>query len=244
MIANAIAFTYDHILIILLARLVEPLPAFGQTSLRSLADNLRTTMIQSFGIFPPDFNEGKIQLSVTAAHLFARYLDLQQLSMTLDPILSNRAQLHVMISAWDNLDTATMILEVVLSSFHEWLKEIESVSSRSGREIEKLGQWVDRTLQEVLERLPWIKIDSVARRVGFITSQVMRDFTLKSDQSFGLFQLVKTWIDDWVSIAALRRTALLPRTVGTSRSTHPSVPSMEAAMPQGIREHSTANSRF
>ena len=73
---------------------------------------------------------------------------------------------------------------------------------------------------------------SVIAKTCLFTSQVLRDFvshlistfngpptsddwevadplqTLKSDTTFGIFQLIKTWIDDWSSIVVLREVAL------------------------------------
>jgi hypothetical protein len=55
----------------------------------------------------------------------------------------------------------------------------------------------------------------------------MRDFTLKSDPCFGLFQLIKTWIDDYVSLLVLRQIALSP----TSLDTPHFIPEMSVIIP-------------
>jgi hypothetical protein len=74
-----------------------------------------------------------------------------------------------------------------------------------------LGQWVDKIAAEHASR-------ALVTRAGFVTSQVMRDLvstrqrkaneTLKSDPTFGLYQLIKTWIDDWLCLSSLRQTVL------------------------------------
>ncbi|WVQ79199.1 hypothetical protein IAT38_001295 [Cryptococcus sp. DSM 104549] len=220
-ISDAMAATFDHIVGTLLDKLLSPLPVPTQCSLRALADNLETIMEDSLSAFSRDFCEGKIELCARAAHLFIRFIDLHQLTAALSPILSNQSQVRTMLGAWETLDIRNVsdqcalscscqqdILESVLADFHQWLLETEAASARGGRAIERLGGWVNKVLGDVQSNVPGLSLSAIVCRVGFITSQVMRDFTLKSDQSFGLFQLVKTWVDDWVSIAALRKTKL------------------------------------
>lgn len=55
----------------------------------------------------------------------------------------------------------------------------------------------------------------------------MRDFTLKSESTFGLFQLLKTWIDDYISISVLRQISLSSQSAETSTM----IPSMSVIIP-------------
>lgn len=64
-----------------------------------------------------------------------------------------------------------------------------------------------RTLPE-RKSIQYLADISLVTRAGFLTSQIMRDFTLKSAASFGLFQLLKTWIDYWIAISVLRPSVL------------------------------------
>jgi hypothetical protein len=47
--------------------------------------------------------------------------------------------------------------------------------------------------------------------------------TLRSEKTFGLFQLVKTWIDDYVAILAVRKTCLCTQTIEAATSNPMSV---------------------
>ncbi|KAK8849661.1 hypothetical protein IAR55_004996 [Kwoniella newhampshirensis] len=187
-------FEVDHIVGILLSRLMTPCPRSTQGSLRQLADNLESIMLESLHKFPPEFGDTKIELAARAAHTIAK-------------------------------------LETVLAEFRRWLTRIESRSSKDGLPIQSLSEWVDDTFRSVQDTAPWLTFSAIVRRVGFVTSQVLRDLTLKSDQAFGSFQLLKTWIDDWVTITAIRKTALLTGSVGSANHEGNATPSMETLFP-------------
>ncbi|WVF68476.1 hypothetical protein IAT40_003243 [Kwoniella sp. CBS 6097] len=236
LISDAMAVSYDHMMGALLDKLNTPFPIPAQSSLRALADNLETIMEGCFAAFPREFGEAKIELAVRAAHLFTRFLDLHQLTVALAPILGNPGHIRDMLIAWDTLDIRSVsdqcalscscqqdILEQVLADFGAWLAEMESGQTRGVSGVERLSKWLERVITDIKGNVPGVTVRAIACRVGFITSQVMRDFTLKSDKSFGLFQLIKTWIDDYVSIYALRQTALSTSSVeaaGNRTSTH------------------------
>ncbi|RXK36399.1 hypothetical protein M231_06365 [Tremella mesenterica] len=223
------AVAYDHMVSVLLSKVLAPLSANSQNSLRALSQNLESIMEESLRGFPREFCEDKFELTVRVAHLFIRFIDLHQLTAALSPILANQDQVRSMLNAWENLDMSVIsdqcalsancqqdVLEGILREFHRWLLDAEASPNRGGKAIERLGQWIDGVLHDLQhgsEMAAPMPLRALVPRAGFITSQVMRDFTLKSDPSFGLFQLVKTWIDDWISIHALRQTALSPNSV-------------------------------
>nr|ODN91645.1 hypothetical protein L204_05632 [Cryptococcus depauperatus CBS 7855] len=224
MIFDAIATTYDYLIGSLLENLSLPLPAYSQSSLRNLAEHFETIMEESLGNFPSEFYESKVELCARVAHLFIRFIDLHQLTTALGPILANQSQVQMMLTTWENLDIRSVsdqcalschcqqkLLETVLEDYHQWLKATEAGTSRTGAAIESLGDWINTMLLKVQHNAPRLTMSDIVVKVGFVTSQVMRDFTLKSDPSFGLFQLVKTWVDDWVSIVALRKNKLSTR---------------------------------
>jgi len=51
---------------------------------------------------------------------------------------------------------------------------------------------------------------SLPAKCTFITSHIMRAFTLRSEPHFGTFQLIKTLIDDYIAIAASRYSVFSP----------------------------------
>jgi regulatory factor X len=57
---------------------------------------------------------------------------------------------------------------------------------------------------------------SVLIRWGYVTSQVMRDLTIRSDPAFGAFQILKLFLDDWISVNVLRSVALSTNSVAAS----------------------------
>jgi hypothetical protein len=52
--------------------------------------------------------------------------------------------------------------------------------------------------------------NSLPAKCTFITSHIMRAFTLSSEPHFGTFQLIKTLIDDYITIAASRHSVFSP----------------------------------
>lgn len=224
----------------MLERLLSPLPQPAQNEIRKLSSNLEAIIEQSTTNFSPEFCEPKIELSVRAGHLISRYLDLYQISTALAPILSSADQVRTMSHSWDHLDARSIadqcalscnckpeLLGDVLNNFFGWLQEVESMPSRGNKSIDKLGKWIDSVLEKVIN--VGVTPTQLNTRVGFITSQVVRDFvglrallasisrlpqTLRSDPAFGLFQLVKTWIDDYVSLSLLRQSALSSQSLG------------------------------
>lgn len=147
------------------------------------------------------------------------------------------------------------VLGDILEEFRTWLVDIDGNGVIAAR---RLGAWADKVLHEFqigsrgpqlplrvyvlppIQERTYADMHSLVIRTGFITSQIMRDFvsplrgsadlqTIRSEPAFGLFQLVKTWIDDWVAIKALLQTAL------SSHSLNPPPPpfDMTVAIPEG-----------
>jgi hypothetical protein len=52
--------------------------------------------------------------------------------------------------------------------------------------------------------------NSLPAKCTFITSHIMRAFTLSSEPHFGTFQLIKTLIDDYITISASRHSVFSP----------------------------------
>jgi len=57
---------------------------------------------------------------------------------------------------------------------------------------------------------------SVLIRWGYVTSQIMRDLTIRSDPAFGAFQILKLFLDDWIALNVLRSVALSTNSVQAS----------------------------
>lgn len=57
---------------------------------------------------------------------------------------------------------------------------------------------------------------SILIRWGYVTSQVMRDLTIRSDPAFGAFQILKLFLDDWIAVNVLRSVALSTNSVAAS----------------------------
>jgi len=144
-------------------------------------------MEQSMQNFSTDFCEPKIELSVRAGHLLSRFADLYQVSSALAPILSKAEQVGNMSQAWDKLDARSVadqcalscdckpeLLAEIMNNFQCWLVEVEATPSRGKKAIEKLGGWIEDVLNTVQKN--GIPSKALVPRVGFITSQVVRDF--------------------------------------------------------------------
>jgi regulatory factor X len=175
-------------------KLYTPVLASALYELRKLAQNLETIMEQSMQNFSPEFCESKVEISVRAGHLLSRFADLYQVSSALAPILSDPEQVITMMHAWKKLDARSVadqcalscdckpeILADVMSNFSSWLVEAESMPSQGNKAIEKLGKWVEKVLESLQRN--GVASRTLVPRVGFITSQVVRDFARVSPSS-------------------------------------------------------------
>ncbi|WRT69674.1 uncharacterized protein IL334_006664 [Kwoniella shivajii] len=261
LISDAMAFAYDHMAEVLLCKVNNALDFSISYSLRLLAERLESIMQDTFCNFPKDFSGSKLELCVGAAQLFARFLDLNQISVSLSPILADYEQHQQMIEAWSRIDTRNIshqcailmscqrhILEPILVDFGQWLNGAALPISR-GRGVDLLCEWIEKLLREI-QGVPDISMANIVCKVGCITSQIVRELILKSEVSFGAFQLVKTFLDDYVAIKYLRQTALFQRSVGNAeyekgetQSNRSSVSSMNVFIPPRppvSTDHSTA----
>lgn len=161
-----------------------------------------------------------VEMSSHVAHLLSRFLDLHQITTAIVPILANPDQLAAMRASWRMLDASFIvrqcamacdcseaILEPSLAAFDVWLAE--AGSDPSIHPVEQLAACVDSALSRA-ELAPGVGTPRMLiPRAVFLTSQVMRLLTLRSDPSFGWFQLIKTWVDDYVAVACARRSAFV-----------------------------------
>lgn len=191
-------------------KLTGPLPKAAE--LRRLGEQMENTMEDCFKTMSSDFKEPIVELTARVAHLFreqrysskvdvhllirpVRFVDLHQLTVALNPILSNPDQVRDMLAAWDGLNIASLadqcalsgnceqeLVNQLLSDFHLWLEDAQS----RARAIDRLGEWIEKAVSDlgttVKAQVPFRCVSSetdlgrIVPRAGFLTSQVMRDF--------------------------------------------------------------------
>lgn len=110
------------------------------------------------------------------------------------------------------------LVESAVFSFQSWLLNLPTCYN-TYHPIEKLAEVVDSTLSNIGNVFPK---RSIIPKGAYLTSQVMRLLTLKSDISFGWFQLVKTWIDDYLQIACYRQEVFCPKNPPSTLTASPS----------------------
>ncbi|KAK4689434.1 hypothetical protein P7C73_g678, partial [Tremellales sp. Uapishka_1] len=233
MVSEALAVSYDNMITILLDKLLLNIPVATQNQLKGLAHNLENVMEQCFSGYSKEFTDDKIELTVRAAHLLSRFVEINQLTQALSPILASQDQVRSMIFAWESLDMKSVtdqcalscnclqeVLEGILNDFHRWLIDVENAPNRGGKAIQRLGGWINEVVKDI-QGSGNVPLRGLVPRAGFVTSQIVRDFTLKSSPTFGPFQLLKTWVDDWLIIAALRQTALTARSIENASAGNP-----------------------
>lgn len=109
------------------------------------------------------------------------------------------------------------ILQPAIADFTTWLNSVNA--DPSAHPVEQLASCIDGAIVRVESSLAGMNNpQAFIPRASHVTSQVMRllvshpstkpnNQTLRSDMSFGWFQLLKTWIDDYVGISCTRRSA-------------------------------------
>jgi regulatory factor X len=111
------------------------------------------------------------------------------------------------------------------------LLEVEFVGmldslTKSTEPVREVMTWADKCCERLMgssrashggtEERSTMSSRSVLIRWGYVTSQVMRDLTIRSDPAFGAFQIMKLFLDDWIAVNVLRSVALSTNSVAAS----------------------------
>jgi len=111
------------------------------------------------------------------------------------------------------------------------LLEVEFVAvmdnlAKSAEPVRDVMAWADECCERLMgsnrsgapdgERSNTMSSRSVLIRWGYVTSQIMRDLTIRSDPTFGAFQILKLFLDDWIALNVLRSVALSTNSVAAS----------------------------
>lgn len=126
-----------------------------------------------------------------------RFCDIQLLTGALVPIMSEAVRIKDMLRAWAVIDFGTLldqaalacncqpiVLETILEDFREILGDALSRTDMPGAAAVTLGR-IGEHLEEVTT-LPGLGLSprSLLIRVSFVTSQIMRDMTLRRYANF------------------------------------------------------------
>jgi len=97
---------------------------------------------------------------------------------------------------------------------------------KSNEPVREIMTWADKCCERLMgssranhggqEERGTMSSRSVLIRWSYVTSQVMRDLTIRSDPAFGAFQILKLFLDDWIAVNVLRTVALSTNSVAAS----------------------------
>ncbi|TFK55713.1 hypothetical protein OE88DRAFT_1731370 [Heliocybe sulcata] len=234
LMAKADAIVYDEILEILRSQMLSPIPTASLTSLRQLADKMEKILLVALEGYGNTFVEPKVELGARFGHLVLRFLDIYQVTQALNTVLTNQKQLNEMRRSWQKIDFESVRNQsaLVCNCRHEdlvQLLEVEFVTvmdslMKSQEPVRDVMAWADKCCERLMgagraagsDDRSTMSSRSVLIRWGYVTSQVMRDLTIRSDPSFGAFQILKLFLDDWISVNVLRSVALSTNSVAAS----------------------------
>jgi len=179
------------------------------------------------------FVEPKVELGARFGHLVLRFLDIYQVTQALSTVLNNPKQLLEMRRSWSKIDFESVRNQsaLVCNCRHEDLVQLLEVEffgildglSNSGEPVRDIMSWADkccdrlmRNGRNTMEDRGTLSSRSVLIRWGYVTSQIMRDLTIRSDPAFGAFQILKLFMDDWIGLNVLRNVALSTNSVAAS----------------------------
>ncbi|KAM0751110.1 hypothetical protein T439DRAFT_288432 [Meredithblackwellia eburnea MCA 4105] len=211
LIYRADAAVYNDVLEFLHAQLLVNLPSQTFLNLRGLADNMERIMTSALSTFnDPAFQGPKVELAARFGHLVTRHLGLCQLAQALTGIVSNSVTLSEMANAWDEIDFEAIknqsalvsncehsFLEDCFSAFRKLLKSPGPVP------IESFIRWADQCFDRCISppqtsAAKATSPRSLLIRWSFVTSQIMRDLTLRSAPSFGSFAIASIFLDEFL----------------------------------------------
>ncbi|KAF9221975.1 hypothetical protein BS17DRAFT_784230 [Gyrodon lividus] len=233
LMAKADAIIYDEILEFLRSQMLSPLPTASLNSLRQLASQMEKILLFALEGYGTTFVEPKVELGARFGHLVLRFLDIYQVTQALNTVLTNQKQLAEMRRSWHKVDFESVRNQsaLVCNCRHEdlvQLLEVEFVAmmdglAKSNEPVREVMAWADKCTERLMEQRIGASDDrgamsprSVLIRWGYVTSQVMRDLTIRSDPAFGAFQIMKLFLDDWIAVNVLRNVALSTNSVAAS----------------------------
>jgi len=233
LMAKADAIVYDEILEILRSQMLSTIPQASLAGLRQLADKMEKILLVALEGYGNTFVEPKVELGARFGHLVLRFLDIYQVTQALGTVLTNQKQLSDMRRSWQKVDFESVRNQsaLVCNCRHEdlvQLLEVEFVSlldglPKSTDPVRDVMAWADKCCERLMgargngaEERSTMSSRSVLIRWGYVTSQVMRDLTIRSDPAFGAFQILKLFLDDWIALNVLRSVALSTNSVAAS----------------------------
>ncbi|KAF9057570.1 RFX DNA-binding domain-containing protein [Panaeolus papilionaceus] len=235
LMAKADAIVYDEILEFLRSQMLSPVAPNSISSLRQLALKMEKILLVALENYGNTFVEPKVELGARFGHLVLRYLDIYQVTQALNTVLTNQKQLAEMRRSWQKVDFESVRNQsaLVCNCRHEdlvQLLEVEFVSlleslTKSSEPVREVMSWADKCCDRLMggnraghagEDRGAMSSRSVLIRWGYVTSQVMRDLTIRSDPAFGAFQILKLFLDDWIAVNVLRHVALSTNSVAAS----------------------------
>ncbi|KZS97588.1 hypothetical protein SISNIDRAFT_521649 [Sistotremastrum niveocremeum HHB9708] len=234
LMARADAIVYDEILETLRSQMLSPIPPPALTSLRQLADKMEKILLAALEGYGNTFVEPKVELGARFGHLVLRFLDIFQVTQALSTVLTNPKQLSDMRRSWLAIDFESVRNQsaLVCNCRHEDLVQLLEVDfvalldnlPKSNEPVREVMAWADECCERLMganrsaggEDKTQMSSRSVLIRWGYVTSQIMRDLTIRSDPAFGAFQIMKLFLDDWIALNVLRSVALSTNSVAAS----------------------------
>lgn len=232
LMAKADAMVFDEILELLRSQVLAPIPPQALTSLRQLADKMEKILLVALENFGSTFVEPKVELGARFGHLVLRFLDIFQVTQALSSVLTNPKQLSDMRRSWRDIDFESVRNQsaLVCNCRHEDLVQLLEVDfttlldglAASTEPVRDIMAWADSCCERLMgsrnngQDRATMSSRSVLIRWQYVTSQIMRDLTIRSDPAFGAFQILKLFMDDWIALNVLRTVALSTNSVAAS----------------------------
>ncbi|KAG9050540.1 hypothetical protein FS837_004724 [Tulasnella sp. UAMH 9824] len=242
LVVRADAVVYDEILEILRTQMLATIPPHALASLRQLAEKMEKILLLALEGYGNTFVEPKVELGARFGHLVLRFLDMYQVTQALTSVLSDAQQVANMRRAWYEVDFESVRNQsaLVCNCRHEDLQQLLEVDfvavldglaanaqlggiAGSTEPVRDVMNWADMCCERLMgragadgEEKSTMSSRSVLIRWGYVTSQVMRDLTIRSDPAFGAFQILKLFLDDWIALNVLRSVALSTNSVQAS----------------------------
>jgi regulatory factor X, other len=231
LMAKADAILYDEILELLRSQMLSPIAPASLAGLRQLADKMEKILLVALESYGNTFVEPKVELGARFGHLVMRFLDMYQVTQALSTVLTSPKQLIEMRRSWSKVDFDSVRNQsaLVCNCRHEELSHLLEVDfvqlldglSKSSDPVRDVMAWADKCCDKLMggranEERATMSSRSILIRWGYVTSQVMRDLTIRSDPAFGAFQILKLFLDDWIALNVLRNVALSTNSVAAS----------------------------
>ncbi|KAK9695665.1 hypothetical protein K7432_012844 [Basidiobolus ranarum] len=208
---------YDHVSRLLFTNVLTPLPLTTIQAIQNFAKDYEGWVVASLYGYSQSLYTKKLEVARTFTDVLMKLCSLNHLSQSAASVVQNKDQTLQMVADWANVDFESLRDQAAIvchCSKVDLVQILEIDIRQLLQSSAQLDQWVcwieticSRFLGESLNPEGIANVQSFVLKWSYFGSLIARDLSIRSAQSFGSFQILKLFIDDYVYHLAQRQIA-------------------------------------